>query len=277
MLPFLKVHLLGQRADHVAVRAVGLGDSVWHEAHSSDCLMCGASSCTKPVTDRMMVRRPASIGVRAVDRRAPSGGVGVTTKLALKLSGVPSRPARSGGTPCRRCRRPPAGAAGAVAAADRQVREHLAGAARRRARCAVDIGMWQAAHSSWIAAACCGWSIVSRRTAACQYGSRAELAIIVARHVDADRHVLAGGRRQVVVAGDAVLRVREQRQVAVRIRGRAVPAGCRSSARGATRNIDDSQAAQASGQRVGERPSGPVPTAHFQNWNRPPSNQSHST
>jgi hypothetical protein len=45
------------------------------------------------------------------------------------------------------------------------------------------IGMWQAAHSSWMAAACFGWSIVSRRTPACQYGSRAEFAIIVERHV----------------------------------------------------------------------------------------------
>ena len=32
-----------------------------------------------------------------------------------------------------------------------------------------------------MAAAASGWSIVSRRTAACQYGSRAELAIIEAR------------------------------------------------------------------------------------------------
>ena len=36
--------------------------SVWHDAHSSDCLMCGASACSKPVTDRMIVLRPASIG-----------------------------------------------------------------------------------------------------------------------------------------------------------------------------------------------------------------------
>ena len=49
-----------------------------------------------------------------------------------------------------------------------------------RAR-ALDIGMWQTAHSFSISPAAPGWSIVSRRTDACQYGSRAAFAIIDAR------------------------------------------------------------------------------------------------
>jgi hypothetical protein len=40
------------------------------------------------------------------------------------------------------------------------------------------MGMWQMEHLSSMAAAAVGWSIVSRRTPACQYGSRAELAIM---------------------------------------------------------------------------------------------------
>ena len=47
----------------------------------------------------------------------------------------------------------------------------------------VAIGMWHSAHSSSIAELWAGWSIVSRRTLACQYGSRAEFAIIVDRQV----------------------------------------------------------------------------------------------
>jgi hypothetical protein len=41
------------------------------------------------------------------------------------------------------------------------------------------MGMWQMEHSPSIAAPCVGWSSVSRRTPACQYGSRAEFAIMV--------------------------------------------------------------------------------------------------
>jgi hypothetical protein len=44
------------------------------------------------------------------------------------------------------------------------------------------IGMWHVEHLSSMAARAAGWSMTSRRTAACQYGSRAELAIIEARH-----------------------------------------------------------------------------------------------
>jgi hypothetical protein len=46
--------------------------------------------------------------------------------------------------------------------------------------------MWQALHSSSIAARACGCSVISRRTPACQYGSRAELAIIDARQCGAN-------------------------------------------------------------------------------------------
>ena len=45
------------------------------------------------------------------------------------------------------------------------------------------IGMWQREHSFSIAACACGWSVTSRRTPACQYGSRAACAIIDARHI----------------------------------------------------------------------------------------------
>ncbi len=45
------------------------------------------------------------------------------------------------------------------------------------------MGMWQIEHSSWMSSAASGWSIVSRLTDACQYGSRAEFAIIVARQL----------------------------------------------------------------------------------------------
>jgi len=34
--------------------------NVWHDAQSSDCLMCVASDCTNPVTDRMIDCRPGS-------------------------------------------------------------------------------------------------------------------------------------------------------------------------------------------------------------------------
>ena len=44
------------------------------------------------------------------------------------------------------------------------------------------IGMWHALHSSSMTARMPGWSITSRRTPACQYGSRAELAMIDPRH-----------------------------------------------------------------------------------------------
>src|SRR4051794_10369942 len=41
--------------------------------------------------------------------------------------------------------------------------------------------MWQIEHSSWIAAVVSTWSIDSRLTLACQYGSRDEFAIMLAR------------------------------------------------------------------------------------------------
>jgi len=44
------------------------------------------------------------------------------------------------------------------------------------------MGMWQALHSSSMAAWWDGWSVISRRTPAIQYGSRAEFAIMVVRH-----------------------------------------------------------------------------------------------
>jgi hypothetical protein len=50
--------------------------------------------------------------------------------------------------------------------------------------------MWQVEQSSWISALAVGWSSTSRRTDACQYGSREELAIIEARQsnpIDASR------------------------------------------------------------------------------------------
>jgi hypothetical protein len=42
--------------------------------------------------------------------------------------------------------------------------------------------MWQAEHSCSMAAADSGWSLTSRRTPACQYGSRDALAIMDGRH-----------------------------------------------------------------------------------------------
>ena len=44
--------------------------------------------------------------------------------------------------------------------------------------------MWQAAHSSWMTGDASGWSAISRLTAACQYGSRAALAMIDARQAN---------------------------------------------------------------------------------------------
>jgi hypothetical protein len=44
-----------------------------------------------------------------------------------------------------------------------------------------DMGMWQVEHLSSMAPRSDGWSSVSRRTEACQYGSRAALAIIDGR------------------------------------------------------------------------------------------------
>jgi hypothetical protein len=35
--------------------------SVWHEAQSAESLMCGASTGSYPVTERMIRFRPASI------------------------------------------------------------------------------------------------------------------------------------------------------------------------------------------------------------------------
>ena len=91
VLPLLVVHLLGQRSDDLAVRPERLVISVWHDAQSSDCLMCGASACTKPVTDRMIVFRPAIDLIRPEDDARAVGGVGFITNFALKLSRVPSR------------------------------------------------------------------------------------------------------------------------------------------------------------------------------------------
>ena len=89
---------------------------------------------------------------------------------------------------------------------------------------ALAIGMWQIEHSSSMSAVAPGWSIVSRRTAACQYGSRAALAIIEARQLGADRDVLARRRDKAVVAGRAlVARLEEQVRVDVhRDHGRRV-------------------------------------------------------
>ena len=61
---------------------------------------------------------------------------------------------------------------------------------------------------------------VSRRSDACQYGSRDEFAIIVERHGGGNRDVLAARCHQTVVARDTVLAGEEQRLV---IHGAARP------------------------------------------------------
>src|SRR5690606_41843675 len=55
------------------------------------------------------------------------------------------------------------------------------GRSHRPTRSTYSIGMWQRAQSAWMYEATLGWSIISPPTAACQYGSRAEFAMIDAR------------------------------------------------------------------------------------------------
>ena len=158
--------------------------SVWHVAHSSDCLMCGASACTKPVTERMIVLRPASIGVGAEDDAGAAGRRRLHHEAAVEALARAEPVGRD--LVAHRARHAVSRQAmqlGAVLAGDGQVREHLAVAAGRlgdrAATSACDT--WRTRPGS--PPTCVGWSIVSRRTAACQYGSRAELAIIVERQV----------------------------------------------------------------------------------------------
>ena len=163
--------------------------------------------------------------------RVPPGGIGFTHELAVEAL----RRAEPVGRDLMAHRARDAVGRQAVQRRSRPARRWAGARTPRRVppaalvmRC--DIGMWQAAHSSWIAAECVGWSIVSRRTAACQYGSRAELAIIVDRQV-APIETSSPAGAQVVVARHAVLGMREEREVEVRIRRRAAAAGCASSAR----------------------------------------------
>jgi len=60
--------------------------SVWQVAHSSDCWMCAACSCSNPVTECMMRLRPRSGAKAPKARRRPFGSGAATTKLPLKLS-----------------------------------------------------------------------------------------------------------------------------------------------------------------------------------------------
>ena len=144
----------------------------------------------------MAALRLHETGYRAHDRLAPRvdlerpedharavGGVGFITNSPLKLSRVPSSFVRN--LMADRARNAVGGKLlefGAVVLAERKMREDFALAPGCASRSA-----WPSAcgtrrtRPGW-RAACVGWSIVSRRTPACQYGSRAELAIIVERH-----------------------------------------------------------------------------------------------
>ena len=67
-------------------------------------------------------------------------------------------------------------------------------------------GMWQIEHSSSIAAFDSGWSMVSRRTLPCQYGSRAELAMMLAANPARWKQSLPARRGHAVVTGQAAVR-----------------------------------------------------------------------
>src|SRR6185436_7973179 len=118
--------------------------------------------------------------------RVPSAGLGPSVKLALKLSRVPSLSAAIWWHTVHEM--PSAASAWSLGlplllpAIGRWENTSPRLPDALATRCA--IGMWHAAHSSWISAAWAGWSMVSRLTPACQYGSRAELAIIVDRQLE---------------------------------------------------------------------------------------------
>jgi hypothetical protein len=154
--------------------------SVWQVAHISDSRCGAASAGTKPVAERIMRSRPASPRTARTSALVPRGrvdheaaGEALTVAEALgpiwwhTVHDTPSAASRS-----RRRR----------SRADRQVREDppcVAGG--RRFRSAPSACGRSSTRPRSLA---CG-RVVDRlaRTAACQYGSRAELAIIDARQL----------------------------------------------------------------------------------------------
>ncbi len=143
--------------------------------------MCAASVGRKPVAERMIVMRPVSTSNGPNMRPCSPARVVSTTNPPVKLSSVPNRSAviwwhSEQETP-------------SAASESSGVSGWLTGRWSKMRPCpprcrssSLDIGMWQREHSSWISSEDSGWSITSRRTPACQYGSRDELAMMDARH-----------------------------------------------------------------------------------------------
>ena len=236
--------------------------------------MCGASACTKPLTECMIVWRPGVDPIGTEDRPRAVRRRRLSTKLPLKL--VPGAQPVGRDLMAHRARN----AVGRQPVHRRSLarRQRLAGARtprlgrRRPVRCAES--------------SACGTRRTRpecRRRVSGDRSSRAapRLPVRIAGRIGhhrrppgrPDRHVLAGRRREVVVAGHAVLGVREERQVPVR-----VAAAFRSSPPWRRLRAGAPRGRRTSHEQAGDREQRAATSAfhHFQNWNRPPSNQSHS-
>ncbi len=156
-------------------------NSVWQLAQNSADWMCVAFVGVNCVAERIDDASPGVTSYGPYATRRSGLGTGATTNDALKLSRSPSL---SGPIWWHVVHDTPS----AASACSRVAPAPIGRCVNTPPSCPTAlasyriIGMWQAEHSCSIAAAAPGCSVISRRTPACQYGSRAALAIIEARH-----------------------------------------------------------------------------------------------
>ena len=156
--------------------------SVWQVAQSSDCTDVRRLDLLEP--GHRAHDRAAGPCRRRTARRAsrtPSARVGRRRKLPLKRSPRRGRRGRSGGRPCRTRRRARGGRAAIGVRGRPESRRTVASVPYRRVRPSVPSACGRRRTRPGSRATCDGWSIVSRRTLAWKYGSRAALAMIVDR------------------------------------------------------------------------------------------------
>ena len=162
---------------------------------------------------------------------------------------------------------------GSRPAPNRQVREDLAVAGRPASPWSRTWACGRSSIRPRSRAPPLGWSIVSRRTAACQYGSRAEFAIIDARHdtpIDTSSPV---GVVSPLWHATQSCDVRNTRRVAVGRRPARMRAASPCAACCACGSRERARPRRRWQQR--RRPRWFVPSPHRQPSSRPPSNQSH--
>ena len=191
---------------------------VWQVAQSSDSRMWAACSCSNPVTECMMRRRPVSMASGPKARRVPLASGAATTKFPLKLSRVPSRSAEIWWqtvheTPSR------ARLSSAVSAP-------AASAERCEKTCAFPTGRVRDLLGRREMAGCAlvfdirGTGLVIGRLPP-DAGLDVGIARRIRHHCCApartDRHVLTFRRHEAVVACEAITRVSEHRGVRLRV------------------------------------------------------------